>query len=107
MHRYRRAILGMSILVATAGLLVLFSAELQSLYADLFQLQNKDSALFYALFAGLLIVAFLTSIFPASVFGVFAGAVFGLFKGFAISAGSALVAALIAFIVARYFFSAA
>jgi uncharacterized membrane protein YdjX (TVP38/TMEM64 family) len=85
----------------------LSSAEFQGFYSDLFRFQAKNTVVFYLLFAGLLTIAFLTSIFPASIFGVLAGALFGLFKGFIISALSALVAALVAFIFARYFFRAA
>jgi uncharacterized membrane protein YdjX (TVP38/TMEM64 family) len=59
------------------------------------------------MFAALLVLVFLTSIFPASLFGVLGGMLFGTITGFAICAGSLLAAALIAFVFARYFFRAA
>jgi uncharacterized membrane protein YdjX (TVP38/TMEM64 family) len=103
----RRALLGVAILMAAGILLVSSSLELQRLYRDLFQLQGRNTLAFYLTFSGLLVLAFLTSIFPASIFGVLAGMVFGLVKGFAISSGSILVAAIIAFVFARYFFRTA
>jgi uncharacterized membrane protein YdjX (TVP38/TMEM64 family) len=104
---HRRVIFGLTILLAASILLVLSSSELQRLYRDLYQLQERNTLLFYLTFSALMVLAFLTSIFPASIFGVLAGMVFGLVKGLAISSGSILVAALIAFVFARYFFRAA
>jgi uncharacterized membrane protein YdjX (TVP38/TMEM64 family) len=101
---HRRALAGASVLIAAGILLALFSLELQRLYGDLLQLQIRNSPAYYLTFSALLILAFLTSILPASVFGVLAGVLFGLVKGFAICAGSLMVAALIAFVFARYFF---
>ena len=59
---------------------------------------------FYCLFVSLLVVASLTSILPASILGVFSGAFFGIAEGFLVSAASLMLAALIAFGFARYFF---
>jgi uncharacterized membrane protein YdjX (TVP38/TMEM64 family) len=96
-----------TILLAAGTLLASFSTELQQLFRDLFRPQPPNTLVFYMTFSGLSVLAFLTTIFPASILGVLAGMVFGLFKGFAICSASILVAALIAFIFARYFFRAA
>ena len=106
-HEHHRAILGITAVVFIGVSLALFSTELRSLYQSLFRLQDRDTLVFYLSFSSLLIIAFLTSIFPASIFGVLAGAVFGLVKGFAISACAILIAASIAFVFGRYFFHTA
>jgi uncharacterized membrane protein YdjX (TVP38/TMEM64 family) len=100
----RRALLGIAILLIVGTALALYSFKLESLYEGLFKLRASNDPLIYLSFAFLLVLAFLTSIFPASIFGVLAGALFGFTKGFAISAVSLLTAALIAFVFARYFF---
>ena len=82
-------------------------AQLQRLYRDLFQFQERNTLTFYLMFSGSQVLAFLTSIIPASTFGVLAGMVFGLVIGFTISGASILVSALIAFVFARYFFRTA
>jgi uncharacterized membrane protein YdjX (TVP38/TMEM64 family) len=104
---HRKAILGVAILIVAGILLLSSSLELQRLYRDLFQIQQRNTLAFYLMFSALQVLAFLTSIFPASIFGVLAGMVFGLVKGFAISSASILVAATIAFVFARYFFRTA
>ena len=104
---HRRLLLGVTILIVAGIVLLSSSLELQRLYRDLFQIQQRNTLAFYLIFSGLQVLAFLTSIFPASIFGVLAGMVFGLVKGFAISSASILVAALIAFVFARYFFRTA
>ena len=104
---HHQAILGVFILLAAGILLVLSAFDLQQYYRDLFELQERNTLAFYLTFSGLMVLAFLTSVFPASIFGVLAGMAFGLIKGFAISCGSILVAALIAFVFARYFFRTA
>jgi uncharacterized membrane protein YdjX (TVP38/TMEM64 family) len=60
----------------------------------------------YLTFSALLAVAFLTSIFPASLFGVVDGMLFGVVTGFGLCAVVLMAAALIAFVFARYFFRA-
>ena len=104
---HRRPIVGVCILITAAVLLVMFSGELQRFYRDLFQLRERNAPVFYLMFAALLVLVFLTSIFPASLFGVLGGMLFGTIAGFAICAGSLLAAALIAFVFARYFFRSA
>lgn len=98
----RRAIGGICILITVTVLLVMVAGELQRFYHDLFHLQGQNAP--YLLFAALLILAFLTKIFPASPFGVLAGMLFGLVDGFVLCAASLLTAAFIAFVFARYFF---
>jgi uncharacterized membrane protein YdjX (TVP38/TMEM64 family) len=70
----------------------------------LFQFKERDTLGFYCLFVSLLILACLTSILPASILGIFGGAFFGVAEGFLVSAASMMLAALIAFGFARYFF---
>jgi uncharacterized membrane protein YdjX (TVP38/TMEM64 family) len=101
---HRRAIVGICILITVGVLLLLFSGELERFYRGLFQLQERNAPIFYLTFAALLVLAFLTSLFPASLFGVLGGMLFGTILGFAICTASLLVAALIAFLFARYFF---
>jgi uncharacterized membrane protein YdjX (TVP38/TMEM64 family) len=105
-REHRRVVLGGVLLIALGVAVIMFSWELQNAYIQLFQLQERDGFVFCASFIGLLIVACVTGIFPASILGVFAGALFGLVKGFAISAGSLIIAALLAFFFGRYFFRA-
>jgi uncharacterized membrane protein YdjX (TVP38/TMEM64 family) len=107
LRAHRRALLGVTIVIAAGILLISSSLELQQLYRSLFQIQQRNTLSFYMMFSALQVLAFLTSIFPASIFGVLAGMVFGLVRGFVISTASILVAALIAFVFARYFFRAA
>jgi uncharacterized membrane protein YdjX (TVP38/TMEM64 family) len=104
---HRRAVAGMCVLIVAAVLLASFFGELQGSYRDLFRLQEHNAAFVYLMFSALLVLAFLTSIFPASLFGVLGGMLFGVVKGFALCAGALLAAALIAFVFARYFFRAA
>jgi uncharacterized membrane protein YdjX (TVP38/TMEM64 family) len=104
---HRRAVAGMCILIAAGVLLALFAGDLEGFYRDLFRLQARNAPSFYLTFSALLVLAFLTSIFPASLFGVLGGMLFGPVQGFAICGGSLLAAALIAFVFARYFFRAA
>jgi uncharacterized membrane protein YdjX (TVP38/TMEM64 family) len=103
---HRRAIAGMCILIVAAVLLVSFFGELQDSYRDLFHLQERNAAVVYLTFSALLVVAFLTSILPASVFGVVGGMLFGVVTGFALCAVALLAAAVVAFVFARYFFRA-
>jgi uncharacterized membrane protein YdjX (TVP38/TMEM64 family) len=88
-------------------LLAFFFRPMEGFYRDLSRLQERDAPFFYLTFSALLILAFLTSIFPASLFGVLGGMLFGLVKGFALCSGALLAAALIAFAFARYFFRTA
>ena len=62
----------MTILIAAGILIVSSSLELQRLYRDLFQIQQRDTLAFYLMFSALQVRAFLRSIFPASIFGVLA-----------------------------------
>jgi uncharacterized membrane protein YdjX (TVP38/TMEM64 family) len=103
---HRRAVAGMCILIVAAVLLASFFGELQGSYRDLFRLQERNAAVVYLTFSTLLVVAFLTSIFPASLFGVLGGMLFGVIKGFALCTGALMAAAVIAFVFARYFFRA-
>src|SRR5271156_5309931 len=101
---HRRAVAGMCILITAAVLITFFYRPVEGFYRDLFRLQERDAPLFYLTFTALLILAFLTSIFPASLFGVLGGMLFGLVEGFALCSGALLAAAVIAFVFARYFF---
>jgi len=83
------------------------SGVVDSPYRGLNTFEERDAPFFYLTFSALLILAFLTSIFPASLFGVLGGMLFGLVKGFALCSGALLAAALIAFAFARYFFRTA
>ena len=103
MREHRRALLGGSLLLAIAIAPIFFSPEFREYYQHFFLLQEKNS-LFYLTFFGLLTLACLTSIFPASIIAAFAGAVFGILEGFALSASAMLIAAFIAFTFSRYFF---
>ena len=80
---------------------------LQHGYQRLVWMQQANAAAFAVSFAAMFVAAALTSLFPASLLGVAAGAAFGFAAGFALSAASLLTAALIAFLVGRYFFRAA
>lgn len=91
-------------MLASAIVLGLFLPQLQEYYQHLFLLRETNSMALYLSFAALLIVACLTSIFPASILGVLAGTVFGLVKGAALSAGAIMVGALLAFVFSRFFF---
>jgi uncharacterized membrane protein YdjX (TVP38/TMEM64 family) len=104
---HRRAVAGMCILIVAVVLLASFFGALEGSYHDLFRLQERNAAAAYLTFSALLVLAFLTSIFPASLFGVLGGMLFGVLKGFALCAGALLAAAIIAFVFARYFFRAA
>jgi uncharacterized membrane protein YdjX (TVP38/TMEM64 family) len=104
---HRRAVAGMCILIAVGVLLALFSPEVEEFYRSLFRPQERNAPFFYLIFWALLVLAFLTSIFPASLFGVLGGMLFGVVKGFAICGSSLLAAALISFFFARYFFRTA
>ncbi len=101
---HRRAVAGMCILIVAGVLLVSFFGKLEHSYRDLFRLQERNAAAVYLTFWALLVLAFLTSIFPASLFGVLGGMLFGVVKGFALCAAALLAAAIIAFVFARYFF---
>lgn len=104
---HRRAVAGMCILIAAGVLLALYAGDLQGVYRDLFRLQQRAAPFFYLTFSALLVLAFLTSIFPASLFGVLGGMLFGVVKGFVICGAALIAAAVIAFVFARYFFGAA
>lgn len=100
----RRTLTGGMALLAVVALLAVFSARIEDAYDGLFALRQHDTAGFYALFCGLLVIGCLTSILPASILGVFAGVFFGVTLGFLVSAASFLFAAAAAFGFARYFF---
>lgn len=103
-REHRRALFGgVFVLTSAIGLILLFP-QLRDYYHQLFFFQEKDSLVFYLSFVALLLLASLTSIFPASILGVFAGVLFGLVKGFALSAGTIMLGALVAFVFSRYFF---
>ena len=51
---------------------------MEGVYRDLFRLQERNAPIFYVTFSALLVLAFLTSILPASLFGVLGGMLFGL-----------------------------
>jgi uncharacterized membrane protein YdjX (TVP38/TMEM64 family) len=104
---HRRAIAGMCILVVAAVLLASFLGDLQDAYRDLFQAHERNAHVVYLTFSALLVIAFLTSIFPASLFGVVGGILFGAVTGFVLCAAALMAAAVIAFVFARYFFRAA
>jgi uncharacterized membrane protein YdjX (TVP38/TMEM64 family) len=104
---HRRAAAGMCILITAIVLLVFFSGQVEGAYRDLFRLQEHNAPIFYVTFAALLVLAFLTSILPASLFGVLGGMLFGLATGFALCSVALIIAALIAFVFARYFFRSA
>ena len=104
---HRRAVAGMCILIVAAALIVSFFGELQDSYRNLFHRQERNTAVVYLTYSALLVVAFLTSIFPASLFGVVGGMLFGVVTGFGLCAAALMAAALIAFVFARYFFRAA
>jgi uncharacterized membrane protein YdjX (TVP38/TMEM64 family) len=104
-RQHRRAILGGLCLLVIVIILISFSLELQNLYRGFLQRPQGDWVLLLdVLFVALLVLACLTSIFPASILGVMAGALFGVAKGFLLSATSFLIAALLAFCFGRYFF---
>ena len=103
---HRRAVAGMCILIVAAALIVSFFGELQDSYRNLFHLQEPNTADVYLTFSALLVVAFLTSIFPASLFGVVGGMLFGVVTGFGLCAAALMATALIAFVFASYFFRA-
>ena len=104
---HRRAAAGMCILITAIVLLVFFSGQVEGAYRDLFRLQEHNAPIFYVTFSTLLVLAFLTSILPASLFGVLGGMLFGLATGFALCSVALIIAALIAFVFARYFFRSA
>ena len=81
---HRRAAAGMCILITAIVLLVFFSGRGGGRYRDLFRLQEHNAPIFYVTFSALLVLAFLTSILPASPFGVLGGMLFGLATGFAL-----------------------
>ena len=91
-------------MLSSAIALGFFLPQLREYYQQLFLLRETNSLGLYLSFFALLIVACLTSIFPASILGVLAGTVFGLVKGSALSAGAIMVGALLAFVFSRYFF---
>ena len=94
---HRRAVAGMCILIVAAALIVSFFGELQDSYRNLFHRQERNTVVVYLTFSALLVVAFLTSIFPASLFGVVGGMLFGVVTGFGLCAAALMAAALIAF----------
>ena len=94
---HRRAVAGMCILIVAAALIVSFFGELQDSYRNLFHRQERNTAVVYLTFSALLVVAFLTSIFPPSLFGVVGGMLFGVVTGFGLCAAALMAAALIAF----------
>jgi uncharacterized membrane protein YdjX (TVP38/TMEM64 family) len=100
----RRFFFGVAILVAATVLLLEYFSDLQALYRSLCIVQNRNTVAFYTTFGGLLVLASLTSVFPASVLGVLAGVVFGTVNGFLLSAASFMLSALLAFVFGRYFF---
>jgi uncharacterized membrane protein YdjX (TVP38/TMEM64 family) len=104
---HRRAAAGMCILITAIVLLVFFSGQVERAYRDLFRLQEHNAPIFYVTFSALLVLAFLTSILPASLFGVLGGMLFGIATGFALCSAALMIAAVIAFVFARYFFRSA
>jgi hypothetical protein len=64
---HRRAAAGMCILITAAVLLAFYSGQVEGAYRDLFRLQEHNAPVFYVTFTALLVLAFLTSIFPASL----------------------------------------
>jgi uncharacterized membrane protein YdjX (TVP38/TMEM64 family) len=100
----QRMLVGVAVVITTFSLLAFFFGSLEAGYDSLFQFEERDTLGFYCLFVSLLVVACLTSIVPASVLGVFGGAFFGIADGFLVSAASFMLAGLIAFGFARYFF---
>jgi uncharacterized membrane protein YdjX (TVP38/TMEM64 family) len=101
---HRRAAAGMCILITAGVLLAFYSGQVEEAYRDLFRMQEHNAPVFYVTFTALLVLAFLTSILPASLFGVLGGMLFGVAMGFALCSVALIVAALIAFVFARYFF---
>ena len=104
---HRRAAAGMCILITAGVLLALYSGQVENAYRDLFRMQEHNAPIFYVTFTALLVLAFLTSILPASLFGVLGGMLFGVTVGFALCSVALIAAALIAFVFARYFFRSA
>jgi uncharacterized membrane protein YdjX (TVP38/TMEM64 family) len=101
---HRRAVAGMCILITAGVLLAFCSGQMEEAYRDLFRMQERNAPVFYVTFTALLVLAFLTSILPASLFGVLGGMLFGVTAGFALCSVALIAAALIAFVFARYFF---
>jgi uncharacterized membrane protein YdjX (TVP38/TMEM64 family) len=101
---HRRAVFGGILVLASAITLGFFFTQIRDFYQQLFLFRETNSLGLYLSFAALLILACLTSIFPASIIGLLAGMVFGMGKGFALSAGSIMIGALLAFVFSRYFF---
>jgi uncharacterized membrane protein YdjX (TVP38/TMEM64 family) len=101
---HRRPVVGAILSLAILAILVSFTAELDNAYRSVLTLHDRGAPVFYFWFVTLMIIGCLTSLIPASVLGIFAGATFGVAEGFAISAGSFLAAALIAFSFGRFFF---
>jgi len=107
LREHRRALLGGIVVLASAIALVMLFPQLRHYYQQLFLLQARDSWAFSLSFAAFLLLATLTSIFPASILGVLAGILFGLVKGFALSAGAIMLGAFVSFLFSRYFFRTA
>ena len=103
----RRAFVGGLVVLTSAIALIVLFPQLREYYHRLFLFQARSSLTFYLSFVALLLLASLTSIFPASLLGVLAGILFGLIKGFALSAGTIMLGAFISFVFSRYFFRAA
>jgi uncharacterized membrane protein YdjX (TVP38/TMEM64 family) len=104
---HRRAVAGMCILITAVVLLGFYFGQVEEAYRGLFRMQEHNAPIFYVTFFALLVLAFLTSIFPASLFGVLGGMLFGVATGFALCSAALIAAALIAFVFARYFFRSA
>lgn len=103
-RHHRRVIFGAMLSLTILAVLASFTADLDHLYQNVLMLRDRGAPVFYFSFVSLMVIGSLTSLIPASILGIFAGAVFGVADGFAISAGSFLIAALIAFSFARFFF---
>jgi uncharacterized membrane protein YdjX (TVP38/TMEM64 family) len=107
LYEQRRALVGGALMIGAFISLILFFPELQGVYNWLLLVQQYNFVLFCSVFVGLLVVACLTNVVPASILGVMAGAFFGVLHGFVLSAGAFLLAAVIAFLFGRFFFRAA
>src|SRR6185312_10260888 len=103
-RHHRRALLGATLSLTILAIIASFNVELDYAYRSVLMLHDIGAPVFYFSFVSLMVIASLTSLLPASVLGIFSGAVFGVAEGFAISAISFLIAALIAFSFARFFF---
>src|SRR5262245_360007 len=93
-REHRRFFIGLAVLLAGTGVLLAYLPELQAVYRELQAMHARDTPALYLSVGGLMLLAALTSVFPASILGVLAGVLFGVVKGFLLSAAAFMLAAL-------------